>query len=484
MFAAPLPEALLLVSADGVIHAVNPKGGELFQCAPAELHRQSLCDLCLEPREDVLSYLRMCARSRSLLPGKLTPRQSPAAPLRAEGAVVETAAQERPATVLLRLVPREMSVTKFRLVNARVERQAAEISRRQRSEAALAEQRRLLEVTLASIGDAVIATDENGRITFLNPVAESLTGWQQAEACGQILSVVFHIVREGTGEPAEDPVEKVLREGNIVGLANHTVLRHKDGREFPIDDSAAPIRGSRGELCGVVLVFRDVTERRRTERERESLMEAERAARMSAERVSRMKDEFLATISHELRTPLNAILGWSQVIRTGHRSPEEARQGLEVVERNARAQAQIIEDLLDMSRIISGKIRLDVQRLDLVPVIENAIETVLPAAEAKEIRLVRALDPQAGPVSGDPNRLQQVFWNLLSNAVKVTPKKGRVQVLLERVDSHVEVSVIDTGSGIHPEFLPRLFQRFSQADASTTRHHGGLVNAGGSGFTC
>jgi PAS domain S-box-containing protein len=205
----------------------------------------------------------------------------------------------------------------------------------------------------------------------------------------------------------------------------------------------------------------------------EELLESERAARAEAERTSRMKDEFLATLSHELRTPLNAIVGWAQILGRDPTGPDVA-QGVAVIERNARAQTQIIEDLLDMSRIISGKIRLDVQRLRLGDVVHAAVETVRPGAEAKGVRLTSVLDPHAGPVSGDPNRLQQVFWNLLTNAVKFTPRGGRVQVVLERVNSHLEVSVIDTGEGIDPEFLPHAFDRFRQADASTTRRHGGL----------
>jgi CheY-like chemotaxis protein len=187
-----------------------------------------------------------------------------------------------------------------------------------------------------------------------------------------------------------------------------------------------------------------------------------------------MKDEFLATLSHELRTPLNAVLGWATALRAGHFLTEELEQGLETIERNARVQAQIIEDLLDMSRIISGKVRLDVQRVDLPAVVAEAIETVRVSASAKGVRLQTIIDPVNAPVTGDPNRLQQVFWNLLSNAIKFTPKGGRIQVLLERVDSHVEVSIIDTGEGISPEFLPYIFDRFQQADASTTRRHGGL----------
>jgi signal transduction histidine kinase/CheY-like chemotaxis protein len=213
---------------------------------------------------------------------------------------------------------------------------------------------------------------------------------------------------------------------------------------------------------------------RRAAEEREQLLEAERAARAEAERVSLMKDEFLATLSHELRTPLNAILGWSQILRARRFPDEELDEGLDVIERNTRVQTQLIEDLLDMSRIISGKIRLDVQRVDLQDVVRAAVASVRHSADAKDIRLQAVLDPLAGPVRGDPNRLQQCFWNLLSNAIKFTPKGGKVQVSLARVDSHVEVCVVDNGQGIKPEFLPHVFERFRQADASTTRRHGGL----------
>ncbi|HVL35676.1 MAG TPA: ATP-binding protein, partial [Burkholderiales bacterium] len=204
------------------------------------------------------------------------------------------------------------------------------------------------------------------------------------------------------------------------------------------------------------------------------LFEAEQAARAQAERMSEMKDEFLATLSHELRTPLSAILGWSQVLRRRAMPQDELNHGLDVIERNARAQTQLIEDLLDMSRITSGKIRLDIQPVDPASVIEAAVDTVRLAAAAKGVRLETILDPAAGPVSGDPGRLQQVIWNLLSNAIKFTPREGKVTVTLARVNSHVEIEVADTGAGIRPEFVPHVFDRFRQADASTTRKHGGL----------
>jgi signal transduction histidine kinase/CheY-like chemotaxis protein len=234
------------------------------------------------------------------------------------------------------------------------------------------------------------------------------------------------------------------------------------------------VRDDEGELLGYAKLMKDVTEKRRSEAEREHLLQSERAARTEAERSGRMKDEFLATLGHELRTPLNAILGWAQVLRRTNALTGELAEGVAVIERNARAQAQIIADLLDMSGIISGKVRLQMQRLDLGSVVEASVNAVRPTALAKDVRLNVRLDGATGEVNGDPNRLQQVFWNLLTNAVKFTPKDGEVTVALSRVNSHLEVSVSDTGEGIDSTFLPHVFERFRQADASTTRRHGGL----------
>jgi PAS domain S-box-containing protein len=215
-------------------------------------------------------------------------------------------------------------------------------------------------------------------------------------------------------------------------------------------------------------------ERQRAEAERERLLKQAQDARAEAEAANHLKDEFLATLSHELRTPLNAIVGWTKILRTGKVDREDVQEGLEVIDRNAKAQTQLIEDLLDLSRIMSGKLVLDLQRLHLQDVIEAAIDAVTPTAQAKGVRIGKVLDSLAPPVSGDSTRLQQVVWNLLTNAVKFTPKGGKVQVLLERVNSHVEISVMDTGIGIRPDFLPHVFDRFRQADGSTTRRHGGL----------
>ncbi|HJT50953.1 MAG TPA: PAS domain-containing sensor histidine kinase, partial [Nitrosospira sp.] len=209
-------------------------------------------------------------------------------------------------------------------------------------------------------------------------------------------------------------------------------------------------RDAKGYISMWVGSNTDIDTLKRANEEKKQLLENERIARSEAERANRIKDEFLATLSHELRTPLNAILGWSQLILQGTMKKEDIQRGLETIERNARAQNELIEDLLEMSSIISGKVRLDVQQMDLATIAEAAVESVAPAAEAKGIRIRKTIDPSAGLVSGDNNRLQQVIWNLLSNAVKFTPKGGTVEVIVERVASHLEVTVKDSGVGIKP----------------------------------
>ena len=251
-------------------------------------------------------------------------------------------------------------------------------------------------------------------------------------------------------------------------------LRRHDGEFRWHLSRALPLVDSDGKIQLWFGTNTDITEQRQLAEQRDALLASERVARASAEHTSRMKDEFLATLSHELRTPLTSILGWAQILRKGPPTAEDLVQGLETIERNARAQTQLIEDLLDMSRIISGKLRLDVQSVDLGSCVKSAVASINPAAMAKGIRIEDVIDPSTGPISGDPNRVQQIIWNLLSNAVKFTPKNGKVQVILERVNSHVEITVTDTGQGIEPDFLPYVFERFRQADASISRKHGGL----------
>ena len=250
--------------------------------------------------------------------------------------------------------------------------------------------------------------------------------------------------------------------GTVVGAAKiaHDITANKQAQEARTAAEEA-LRLSEARLRQVVM-------------EREHLLQSERYARSEAERLSHMKDEFLATLSHELRTPLNAIQGWATLLRQRDVAAEDRARGLEAIERNVRAQAQIVSDLLDMSRIISGKIHLEVQLISLQEVIHNAVDAVHASADAKKLRVSTLLDSRVGFVRGDPSRLQQILWNLLTNAVKFTPAGGRIQVVLERVNSHVEIVVEDTGIGISADFLPLVFERFRQADAATTRRHGGL----------
>jgi PAS domain S-box-containing protein len=356
-----------------------------------------------------------------------------------------------------------------------------DVTEERRTQEAIEEQREWLETTLESIGDAVIATDVRGQVVFMNPIAEHLTGWHNGAAQGRPCTHVFHILNEHTRRPVENPVTRVLAEGTVVGLANHTLLIAADGTERPIDDSGAPIRNRDGRIVGVVLVFRDVTDRRRAEIERQSagaererLLDSERIARAEAERASRVKDEFVAMVSHELRTPLNAILGWTQLTTTHRDDPAIVARGLDVIARNTRVQAQLISDLLDISRIVAGKLRLEIQSLDLVAVVRDAIETVQADALAKGIEIRRTLNTDLQPIAGDPGRVQQIVWNLLSNAVKFTPSGGHVDVSVGRANDYVEITVSDTGAGIRADVLPQIFDRFHQADRSITRRFGGL----------
>ncbi|HEV2296105.1 MAG TPA: PAS domain S-box protein [Tepidisphaeraceae bacterium] len=349
-----------------------------------------------------------------------------------------------------------------------------DVTDQRRAQAALRSSEELVRTIAENSTQGLAMMDARGYCTYANKAWLDMTGCSVEEIGSKPLHyLVHHHYPDGRPYPIEDcPIDRALPE-NFDVRAHEDLFFRKDGSTFPVLVAASPIFKD-GRPISTVIEIRDVTEAKRAESERERLLDSERGARAEAERASRMKDEFLATLSHELRTPLNAILGWSQILAGGAKDAEDLSEGLRTIERNARAQTQIIEDLLDMSRIISGKVRLDVQRIDLAPVVHGAVESIKPAAEAKGISLQAVLDPLAGPVSGDPNRLQQVMWNLLTNAVKFTPRGGRVQVVVERVNSHLEISVSDTGEGIEPEFLPHVFDRFRQADASTTRRHGGL----------
>jgi PAS domain S-box-containing protein len=334
----------------------------------------------------------------------------------------------------------------------------------------------------AAVGIAVAALD--GRFLDVNHKFAEILGYTADE----LLGLTFRELTHPDDEEITAAKVSELVSGVVADIAYEKRYVRKDGSVVWSMTTVTLMKDSAGQPERFIGVIEDITSRKEIENdnarlyeaaqkaseERKFLLESERAARTAAERMSDMKDEFLATLSHELRTPLNAIVGWSQVLRKGSLSEVDYLKGLETIERNARMQTRLIEDLLDMSRIASGKLRLEVQPLHPASFIEAAIETVTPAAAAKGIRLEKRLDMSAGLIAGDPERLQQVAWNLLSNAIKFTPKDGRVEVVLERVDSHVEIRVSDTGIGISPEFIPHLFERFRQGDARSTRSYGGL----------
>ncbi len=250
-------------------------------------------------------------------------------------------------------------------------------------------------------------------------------------------------------------------------------LRRHDGEYRWFKSRAAPVHDRSGQVSKWFGSCTDIDDDKRADQEREALLVSERSARSEAERAVRVKDEFVTTLSHELRTPLNAIVGWAQFLLRDHGDPEKLRKGLEVIDRNAKLQAQMVDDLLDMSRIMSGKLRLEVQRVDLGDVIDNVMGSVQPAADAKEIALSVVLG-SAGVVQGDPARLQQVLWNLLMNAIKFTPKQGKVTVVTIQIEGEIEIMVSDTGAGIDGDFLEHVFDRFRQQDAGTSRQYSGL----------
>lgn len=320
-----------------------------------------------------------------------------------------------------------------------------------------------------TVSSIVWLTDAAGKMSSDNPSWRIYTGQSADEYRGFGWLTAIHPEDQAHARQAW---QETLASGQMY-QADYRLRRH-DGVYRHVVARGAPVKLPDGSIKEWVGNCTDNHDERMLIEQNVLLLESERAARTEAERTGHMKDEFLATLSHELRTPLSAILGWAQLLQNIHNSDEDFREGLATIERNSRAQAQLIDDLLDMNRIISGKIRLDIQPVDLATVIQAAISTVSHGAAAKRIAIRARLDPRAENIVGDPQRLQQVVWNLLSNSIKFTPTAGFVEVCLARGEGHVNLSVTDSGVGIKPEFLPHVFERFRQADASTTRKFGGL----------
>jgi len=343
-----------------------------------------------------------------------------------------------------------------------------DISARKQAEEAT----RRLEFHVESSPLAVVEWDSDFRVSRWSASAEHLFGWKAEDVLGKHVNEWRFVFADDVDAVAL--VTNRQREGVEVQGVQHNRNYTREGSILYCEWYNSVLRDERGKLVSVLSLVLDVTARQSAEDERAASLVRERDARKHAEEADRLKDEFLATLSHELRTPLTSILGWASMIRTGEVEGSNATRAIETIERNARSQARLIDDLLDVSRIITGNLRLDMHPLNLAPIVEAALDALRPTADVKGIKLQTRFVPAQCLVKGDPNRLRQVIWNLLSNAIKFTPRNGSVSIDLTCVESTARLTVGDTGDGISPEFLPYVFDRFRQAEGSISRKQGGL----------
>jgi PAS domain S-box-containing protein len=574
---------MLLVSIDGVIKAVNQAFAAKFQLAAQTLPGTRLDALTVDSLSAVDTYLRVCAQSQQLTAGSLSLRSGARAiSCRTYGALQGSGKAGESGWVWLQFQPGVEPSGHPPDLNEALGKLNAEIAQRREIEDSLRRQRETLEVTLSSIGDAVIVTDAQGRVTFLNAVAENLTGWSAQAATNEPLENVFRIVNERTGRAVDNPVSKVLETGGIVGLANHTVLVARDGRRIPIDDSAAPIRLAGGALFGIVLIFRDITERRRAEETRAWLaaivdssddaivsrtldgiittwnpgatrlfgyqpeemvgrpittlippelhaqelevlsrlrrgerlehfetirlakdghsvdisltespvrdedgviigaskiardIRARKAAEAQLHDANRRKDEFLATLSHELRNPLAPIRSVAELLKRAEDLAPDLRVASTILERQVHHMTHLIDDLLDMSRITAGLVRLQREPLELSALLAAALDSYRPVLESARHDLTFSHPAVPVSVEGDRIRLTQVFSNILHNAAKYTPPAGRIRVHVHHEGGEAVVSVRDSGVGIPPAMLTQVFEPFARLDSSAERGDRGL----------
>lgn len=464
-----LPEAMLLVRSDGLVRAANPAAAALIERPVSELVGRTLTELTASSAQAVTSLLKACSRSNRFTPAILSfeRKDRPALSCRVEGALYAAREAETPAIVVLRLTAREAAASRFILLNERIDRLSREVNARRSAEVALQAHSEWLRVTLASIGDAVIATDLAGLVTLVNPVAEQLTGWSAVEAAGRPLDQIFVIANETTGAPVESPVSRVLREGVVVGLANHTVLIRRDGTQLNIADSAAPIRDDGGKLIGVVLVFHDTSQRTALERQlhqkTQALVEA-----------NQRKDQFLSMLAHELRNPLAPLRAGVHLLRRVPPTGPEINRIANMMERQTAHIARLVEDLVDVARVTRGTIELRRERVDLAAVLEQAVEMSRAFMDARGHTFRSELLDDAMTLDADATRLVQVFSNLLNNAAKFTPNGGRIELTARRDGTDAVISVRDNGPGIPKALLPHIFELFVQGDRSLDRTQGGL----------
>ena len=353
---------------------------------------------------------------------------------------------------------------------------ARDITERKKADEQLRRALEFDETVMLSMGEGLFTVDDLGRVTFMNPAAQRMFGWTLEEMLGRRMHDVTHHLRpDGTPFPASECAGlSVLREGTMLSEFEDVFIR-RDGTFFDVVYSSSPLRGD-GKITGLVVVFRDISDRKQAEEERARLLEAEREARAEAEKANQLKDEFLATLSHELRNPLNVVIGYAEILRRSEEFQQNTfvMKAAETIRRNALAQAQLVSDLLDLSRLQMGKLSLNRQPVSFSTIISDAIETVRTEATAKRISLDVTLDKEVLVVEGDPIRLGQIAWNLLNNAIKFTPAEGKVRITLSGEGDFSVLAVEDSGQGIAPEFLPHVFEIFRQADASIVRRQGGM----------
>ncbi|HEV2884569.1 MAG TPA: PAS domain S-box protein [Pyrinomonadaceae bacterium] len=347
-----------------------------------------------------------------------------------------------------------------------------DITERKRAEESAQEAHKRLTSLVENSPLAVIEWDSDFRVSRWSEAAQRLFGWKAEEVIGKHVGE-WHFVFDEDVDAVEQVTNRQRMGAELLGVL-HNRNYTKDGSILFCEWYNSVLHDENGNLLSVLSLVLDVTARKLAEEERSDLLVRERGARKQAEEADRLKDEFLATLSHELRTPLTSILGWATLIRNGEVDETNIARAIEIIERNARSQARLIDDLLDVSRIITGNLLLDVHPLNLAPVIDAAKDALRPAADAKGIQVATDFDPASCLVSGDPNRLRQVIWNLLLNAIKFTPRGGSVSIKLACAGSFARLTISDTGEGIGPEFLPYVFHRFRQEEGSISRKAGGL----------
>ena len=456
-----LPEAALIVTSGGRVVGANAAAVRVLGAAPVG---RALADLVRTPGDDVARLVQASARTREPVLGALEVGE---ARYRVSGGTLRPRRDGAEALVLLRLQQRDAAAAQFLALNERIDALNREIERRRRVEDELRAQREWLEVTLTSIGDAVISTDPDARITFLNPRAEVMTGWTAADAVGRPIAEVFRIVNEETRAPVENPVAEVLATGAIVGLANHTVLISRHGDAIAIEDSAAPIREPGGATRGVVLVFHDVGDRRELERQL-----VQRAARLAE--ADRRKDEFIAMLAHELRNPLAALRSSLDVMARAPGDGPAAERLREIMTRQIGHLTRMVDDLLDVSRITRGTVVLRRDVVDLAALVRRALADHAPRIVEAALALDAELPAEPAWIDADATRIAQVVDNLLENAIKFSDAGGRIGVRVTGGAEHVELVVRDQGVGIDPDVLPTIFESFVQADRTLDRSRGGL----------